>query len=74
MTAIPSKPNPKARLIELGAKALTDGELLAVVLRLRSRTDRCDEVLAESLGLSGLLTDRFPSVKLRTAHSCPVTH
>ena len=55
MTAIPSKPNPKTRLIELGARALTDGELLAVVLRLRSRTDRCDEVLAESLGLSGLL-------------------
>ena len=47
---------PRARLIAHGAEALTDGELIAVVLRHKSRAKRHDDAVQKANGLHALLS------------------
>lgn len=66
---IPSRDRPRERLLREGGAALTDAELLAVLLRTGRRgvsaVDLARELLASSQGLGGLLGVRPASLRRR---------
>lgn len=64
---LPEDERPRERLLAQGSEALSDAELLAVLLRTgtrgKSAVEMATELLVEADGLSGLVGTSFPEVR-----------
>ena len=67
LTDLPKNERPREKLLRYGAETLSNGELLALILRTGSKSENilslCNRLLCQCGGINGLLNSEFESLQ-----------
>jgi len=67
LTDLPKNERPREKLLRYGAETLSNGELLAIILRTGSKSENilslCNRILCQCGGINGLLNSEFEGLQ-----------